>query len=60
METIITKALKKWFTLIKNTLTIINLGITVKIALMLIGKTLEHISIEVQIKKKIEEVEARA
>lgn len=37
-----------------------NLGITVEIILMPIGKTLEHITTEAQIGEEIEEVEARA
>lgn len=37
-----------------------NLGITIKITLMPIGKILKHITIETQTKKETEEVKTRA
>ena len=44
----------------KNTSTVINLGIMVEIGLMPTGKTLENIITKAQTGKKTEEVEARA
>lgn len=44
----------------KNTSTIMNLSITVEIAVMLIGETLERITIETWTGEETEEVKARA
>lgn len=43
----------------KNASTIMNLGITVKIALIPTSKTFEQITIEARIKKETEEVKAK-
>ena len=44
----------------KNTSTVINLSITIEIALLPTSETLEHITTEAQLGEEIEEIEARA